>query len=136
MDRAFHLASILNNAPENLSPTQTESVLRNHYHADWMHERLVETINDFESDLPDDMQAGGRLISFGQTIQFSIEDVGFWNPDMIIFYGTLPTGEPVKLVQHTSQLSLLLVAVKRNNLSKPRRKIGFHSESESDKKDD
>ncbi len=46
----------------------------------------------------------------------SIHDVGYWNPD----------GAKVELLQHTSQLNLLLVAVPRmDDLSKPRRKIGF-----------
>ena len=99
--------------------------LRDHSLADWMYERLVKTIDEFESELPDNMQAGGRLVSF-QNTTFSIDDVGYWNPDIIRFYGTLPDGSEVQLVQHTSQLNLLLVAVPRkDDLSKPRRKIGF-----------
>lgn len=105
--------------------------------AEWMYERIINTINEFESKLPDDMQAGGRLISFGNTA-FSIDNVGYWNPDMIIFYGTLPDNETalaggkIELLQHVSQLNLLLTAVKRqDDLTKPRREIGFHSPEES-----
>ena len=101
----------------------------------WTYERLVNIINDFEKNLPENMQAGGRLVSFNGEI-FSIEDIGYWGPDIIVFYGELPNGSKVQLVQHTSQLNLLLVAVQRkDDLSNPRRKIGFehHSqESESD----
>ncbi|MCC5468398.1 DUF6173 family protein [Pelosinus sp. Bkl1] len=136
MEKTFHLANVLNNTPENLSPQETKSLIRDYHHADWMCERIIGTINDFEAELPDDMQAGGRLVSFGQTVQFSINDVSYWNPDMIVFYGTLPTGEPVRLVQHSSQLSLLLVALKRSNPKEPRRKIGFHSEDQSEQTDD
>ena len=99
--------------------------LRDYNLADWMYERLVNTINDFEKELPDNMQAGGRLVSF-QNITFSIDDISYWNPDIIKFYGTLNDGSKVELVQHTSQLNLLLVAVPRKgDLSKPRRKIGY-----------
>ena len=99
-------------------------------YAEWMHKRLVELINDFEADLPDDMQAGGRLVAFGGTT-ISIDDVGFWNPNLIVFDGTLldPGGGKIQLVQHTSQLSILLVAVPRLDTSKPRRVIGFSLEA-------
>lgn len=99
--------------------------------AGWMYERLVNTINDFEKDLPNDKQAGGRLVSFHDTV-FSINDIDYWGPDIIMFQGTLKDGSPVKLIQHISQLNLLLVAVDRkDDLSKPRRKIGFTPESRS-----
>jgi hypothetical protein len=49
--------------------------------------------------------------------------MGYFGPDMIVFYGRNEKGEPVQLVQHTSQLSVLLVAV-RKQADLPRR-IGF-----------
>lgn len=94
-----------------------------------MYGRLVEIINDFESTLPETMQAAGRLVSFGN-VTFCIDDIGYWNPDVIVFFGTLPDGSSVELVQHTSQLNLLLTAVERLDRSKPRRKIGFSHESQ------
>ena len=100
--------------------------------ADWMHERLVEAINSFEENLPDNMQAGGKFVAFQDTI-INIEDLGYMNPDIIIFYGKLSDGSEVELVQHTSQLNLLLVAVPRLDTSKPRRKIGFAQEPQEDK---
>lgn len=98
--------------------------------AAWMHERIVEQINKFEEGLPDTMQAGGRLVSSSTGIAFSIDNVGYWGPDMIIFYGQGSNGEKLRLLQHTSQLNLLLVAVPRtDDTSKPRRKIGFEVDS-------
>ena len=87
------------------------------YLASDMYRRIVALINNFESDMPDDMQAGGRLVSAGN-ITFSIQDVGFWDPNMIVFYGELSDGSHVELVQHLSQLNLLLVAVKRTDAYK------------------
>lgn len=99
--------------------------------ASWMHKRIVKLINEFESSIPDDMQAGGRFVSSSTGYTFSIDDVDSWNPDLIMFYGTGPDGAKVQLLQHTSQLNLLLVAVPRtDDLSKPRRKIGFHPKQE------
>lgn len=102
------------------------------YLASDMYRRIVALINNFESDMPDDMQAGGRLVSAGN-ITFSIQDVGFWDPNMIVFYGELSDGSHVELVQHLSQLNLLLVAVKRtDDTDKPRRIIGFTNAEEPD----
>ena len=102
------------------------------YLASDMYRRIVALINNFESDMPDDMQAGGRLVSAGN-ITFSIQDVGFWDPNMIVFYGELSDGSHVELVQHSSQLNLLLVAVKRtDDTDKPRRIIGFTTKDEPD----
>ena len=100
------------------------------YLASDMYNRIVALINKFESDLPEDLQAGGRLVSAGN-ITFSIQDVGFWDPNMIVFYGELSDGSKVVLVQHLSQLNLLLVAVKRtDDIEKPRRVIGFNTKNE------
>lgn len=68
--------------------------LRNYDLADYMCERLIKSINEFERGLPPDMQAGGKLVCF-QNITFSIDDIKYWNPNMIKFCGTLPTGEKV-----------------------------------------
>lgn len=97
---------------------------RGFQNADWMHERLIKIIVDFELNLPDHMQAGGRLVSFQDTT-FGIENIRHLNPDIIIFEGTLPDQTRVELIQHTSQLNLLLVAVPLSDSSAPRRKIGF-----------
>lgn len=51
--------------------------------------------------------------------------VGFLNLSLIVFKGALDNGNPVELVQHVSQLSFLLVAVKRVDPNQPKRKIGF-----------
>ena len=54
------------------------------YLASDMYQRIVVLINNFESGLPDDMQAGGRLVSAGD-ITFSIQDIGYWDPNIIVF---------------------------------------------------
>ena len=102
------------------------------YLASDMYQRIVALINNFESELPDTMQAGGRLVSAGD-ITFSIQDIGYWDPNMIVFYGELSDGSAVELVQPLSQLNLLLVAVPRqDDIQKPRRVIGFTHKAEPD----
>lgn len=92
--------------------------------ADYACEKIIEKINEFEANIPDDMQAGGKFITFGNEA-FAIDSVTYQNPNILIFSGTTAEGETVQLIQHTSQLNLLLLAVKRNNPEEPRRKIGY-----------
>lgn len=63
------------------------------YMASDMYQRIVALINNFESELPDTMQAGGRLVSAGD-ITFSIQDIGYWDPNMIVFTANSQTARP------------------------------------------
>jgi hypothetical protein len=91
--------------------------------AEWMYKRLVEFIKDFEAQLDDDHEIGARLVSFGQNVTFHIDDMGYYGPDIITFYGKNESQQYVQLIQHISQLSVLLVAMEKV-ADKPRR-IGF-----------
>jgi hypothetical protein len=91
--------------------------------AKWTYIRLVEYIKDFEAELDNDHEIGARLVSFGQSITFHIQDMGYYGPDIISFDGMNDQGEKLQLIQHISQLSVLLIGMKKQNET-PRR-IGF-----------
>lgn len=108
---------------ESMLPrTPTDSNLASEFH-----DRLINWINDFHKALDENHEVGARLVSFGQSVTFHIEDIGYWNPSLISFIGKNEQGEAVKLVQHVSQISILLVAMKRENIQQPKRPIGFAS---------
>lgn len=86
-------------------------------------DKIVELIHDFEENLDEAHQAAGRFISSGESIPFFIEDIGYYNPYLIVFYGKLTDGSDVQLVQHHTQVNVLLSALKRLDTSKPRRSI-------------
>jgi len=91
--------------------------------AEWTYKRIIEYIIDFESNLDDEHEIGARLVSFGSELTFHIQDMGFYGPDIITFYGINNQGEEVQLIQNISQLSVLLVTMKKIG-EKPKR-IGF-----------
>jgi len=91
--------------------------------ARWTHKRLGEYVKDFESKLDDKHEIGARLVSFGNTVVFHIENIGYYGPDIITFHGINENGERVQLIQNISQLSVLLVAVKK--MGENPRRIGF-----------
>ena len=91
--------------------------------AEWMFDRLIRMIADYEKGLSEDEEIGGRLVGAPGEGSFHIDDIGFWGPDMIMFYGKNSHGRPVRLIQHYTQLSVLLTSMPKEK-EKPRR-IGF-----------
>lgn len=86
-------------------------------------QRLVKMMQSFEANLDNGHEIGVNLVSFGASIVFHIESVGFYGPDIITFHGVNENQERVQLIQHVSQLSVLLVAVKK--IGDAPRRIGF-----------
>jgi len=104
---------------------QTVSIPRDRRLADWMYERLVQRITEFQDGLKPDEEVGACLTHFGREVVIHIEDISYHNPDMIIFIGSTDAGR-VELLQHSSQVNVLLVAVKAP-ADRPARRIGFQS---------
>ncbi|MBL8835782.1 MAG: hypothetical protein JNL66_06030 [Alphaproteobacteria bacterium] len=93
--------------------------------AEWTYKRLVAYIVQFERNLDADHEVAGRMVSFGTTVQFHIVDVGYWNPDIITFDGVDQSGNVMKLIQHVSQLNVLLIAARKLQPAAEPRRIGF-----------
>lgn len=87
---------------------------------------LMEYIKTFEAGLDDEHEVAARLVSFGSTVQFHVESVGFKAPSLVTFLGVTDGGERVQLVQHVSQLSFLMLAVRKRE-ERPYR-IGFYQD--------
>lgn len=90
------------------------------------YQNIIEIINEFEKHLDSEHEIGVRLVSFGQTIQFHIENLGYYNSSLIIFYGRLENGARVELIQHVNQISFLLMALPKMDKIKPPKRIGFN----------
>lgn len=89
----------------------------------WMHERIVHQIMEFEKNLGPDHEIGGRFVEGPNNEPLHITNVASWGPDMVMFMGEYPDGRKFELMQHYSQVSMLLVAVPKMN--KEPRRIGF-----------
>lgn len=102
----------------NTRPVATKSP------AEWAYERLVLYIRDFESQLDNEHEVAMGFTGSDAGV-LRIEGMGFFDPDMLTFYGSDPTGLRTQLVQHVSQLNVILRALpKLPNETAPRR-IGF-----------
>lgn len=97
------------------------------------HKRLTTWINDFNRELDDEYEVGVQLVSFGEKVTFHIKNIGYWNPSLISFSGITDEGAPVELIQHVTQISILLMKMERTEPENPKKPIGFVSWEEFDK---
>lgn len=92
--------------------------------AEWAYERLVLYIRNFEAQLDASQEiAMGFAGSDAGVLQ--IEGLGYFDPDIVTFYGRDEDGVKTQLVQHVSQLSVILRAVPKVQQAAPPRRIGF-----------
>lgn len=87
--------------------------------------RLAREIREFEAKLDQQHEVGIRLVSFGQAVVVHVLEVGCVQPNLVFFVGVNENREPVKLIQHMSQLSFLLTVLPRLDPESERRPIGF-----------
>ena len=94
--------------------------------AEWAYDRLVMYIRAFERDLDakDEIAMGFAGDEAGV---LRIEGLGYFDPDILTFYGRDEAGAKTQLIQHVTQLSVTLRAVpKADDNEEPPRRIGFH----------
>lgn len=87
-------------------------------------ERLVAWIRAFEAGL-DPAQEVALGFAGSEAGILQIEDIGYSDPDLITFTGTDEDGFPTQLIQHVSQLSVILRAVPSADPDEAPRRIGF-----------
>jgi len=115
--------------PKSLVPSTnlvTENIKANR--ASEFYNQLTTFINEFNDSLDNNHEVGVRLVNFGQSIVFHLKTLGFLNPSLIRFGGHTEGGDPVELIQHVSQISVLLMKMTRTNPDEPKRHFGFHVE--------
>lgn len=92
--------------------------------AEWAYERLVMYIQKFEETLDSDHEVGMGYAGSDAGL-LRIQGMGFFGPDVITFYGADPDGSKTQLIQHVSQLNVLLVAAPKEDAQAEPRRIGF-----------
>ena len=114
----------LTKVPEKLSqPDAQKSPSR------WAYERLILYIRNFEEQLDSEHEVAMGFVG-GNTGVLRIEGLGYFDPDIITFYGSDETGGRTQLVQHVSQLNVMLRALPKSVSTEPARRIGFRLASD------
>ncbi len=93
--------------------------------AEWAYQRLILYIQNFEETL-DNSQEVAMGFTGGEVGVLKIAGIGFFDPDIVTFYGTDGNGVKTQLIQHVSQLNVMLRALPREDASEdPPNRIGF-----------
>jgi len=100
--------------------------------ASYAYEVIMDRIHEFEESLDNDHEVAIKLASFGQSITMSVTDVGYSNPNTLVFYGYVGE-QPATLIQHMSKLNFLLIAAEKANPGAEPRRIGFALSNEGSK---
>ena len=92
--------------------------------AQWAYERVILYIQNFEKQLDNDHEVGMGLAGGGAGV-IRIEGLGYYDPDIITFYGTNEAGAKTQLIQHVAQLNVALVASPKHIDQPEPTRIGF-----------
>ena len=99
--------------------------------AEWAYERLLLYIKNFEEQL-DDSQEVAMGFTGGEAGVLRIEGLGYFAPDIVTFYGTDEEGTRTQLIQHVSQLNVMLRALPRGDGREEPARIGFRLAADLD----
>ncbi len=116
------------NAPchaENLElPKALKQPIGSKTSAKWAYERLILYIKNFEETL-DNQHEVAMGFTGAEAGVIRIEGIGYFDPDLVTFYGSDPQGTKTQLIQHVTQLNVMLRALPKQVASDAPKRIGF-----------
>ncbi|PUB15490.1 DUF6173 family protein [Yoonia sediminilitoris] len=92
--------------------------------AQWAYERIIMYIQNFEKQLDNDHEVGMGLAG-GNAGVIRIEGLGYYDPDIVTYYGVNEAGAKTQLIQHVSQLNVTLIASPKHIDQPEPKRIGF-----------
>ncbi|MEP3441982.1 MAG: DUF6173 family protein [Sulfitobacter sp.] len=92
--------------------------------AQWAYERTVLYLKKFEEGLDDEHEIAMGFAGADAGV-LKIEGMGYFDPDIVTFYGADTSGTKMQLVQHISQLNVLFRAVAKEKKAATPNRIGF-----------
>lgn len=100
--------------------------------AQWAYERLILYIRNFEEQLDAAHEVAMGFTGADAGV-LRIEGMGYYDPDIVTFYGIDMTGARTQLIQHVSQLNVMLRAMPKPREDAPPNRIGFRLAADLEK---
>lgn len=75
--------------------------------------RIEKMIAKFEANLDADHEVGLCIVGAPGGGTVHITGLGYWGPDLIRFFGAMPDGSPIEIIQNVSQINVMLTAVRK-----------------------
>jgi hypothetical protein len=117
------------NGIKPLPDSVTRKSLKQKSAAEWAYERLILYIQNFEEQLDNEHEVAMGFAG-NQTGVLRIEGLGYFDPDIVTFYGSDEAGGRMQLIQHVSQLNVTLRALPIAKEEHAPRRIGFQLAAE------
>lgn len=92
--------------------------------AHWAYQRIVMYLQEFEKNLDSEHEVAMGFTGSDAGV-LRIEGMGYFDPDIVTFYGTDGGGSATQLIQHVSQLNVILRALPKPTPAKAANRIGF-----------
>lgn len=99
--------------------------------ARFAYERIIMYIRNFEQTL-DNSHEVAMGFTGGDAGVIRIEGMGYFDPDLVTFYGSDQSGAKTQLIQHVTQLNVMLRALPKHIDQVAPRRIGFELAKELD----
>ncbi|SHH66018.1 DUF6173 family protein [Marivita hallyeonensis] len=122
------------NGERQLPESVTRRPIKQKSAAEWAYERLILYIQNFEEQLDNEHEVAMGFAG-NETGVLRIEGLGFFDPDIVTFYGTDEMGGRMQLIQHVSQLNVALRALPVPREDVEPRRIGFELAAELEQAD-
>ncbi|MEL7116830.1 MAG: DUF6173 family protein [Pseudomonadota bacterium] len=100
--------------------------------AEWAYERLILYIQNFEEQLDNAHEVAMGFAGSNSGV-IRIEGIGYFDPDIVTFYGSDEAGTKTQLIQHVTQLSVTLRALPKQSTDGSARRIGFRLAQDLDR---
>lgn len=115
---------------ENLLPKMPRiDIPRPPNFAEYAIKAIYEEFADFEARLDADQEIGMCIVGGPTGLCFHVREVYRYGGDKLVFVGVDANSKPVRLMQHLTQLNLLMTAVPKVGPTAVR--IGFHAPAEA-----
>ena len=103
--------------------------------AQWAYERTVLYLKNFEEQLDNEHEVAMGFVGSDAGV-LRIEGMGYFDPDIVTFFGKDGAGGRMQLVQHVSQLNVVFRALPKAVQDKAPNRIGFRLLEALEKKAD
>lgn len=101
--------SICTDAPE-IPDAVAHASVQQKSPAQWAYERIILYIKNFEEQLDNEHEVAMGFTGADAGVM-RIEGLGYFDPDIVTYYGSDGAGIKTQLVQHVSQLNVMLRAL-------------------------
>ncbi len=116
--------SLSRDADDDLPKAVAKTPVQHKSPARWAYERIILYIRNFEQQLDNEHEVAIGFAG-GDAGVIRIEGLGFFDPDIVTYHGTDQNGVKTQLIQHVSQLNVMLRALPRQQGRKEPARIGF-----------